>query len=297
MDTGSNKSLYTLIAVVIFGIFLSLSYFLLQDQLKGVLASVLDGTSEMTSLKLENFGLIPTDKSYFDYVKNADGISYKLTGYHSDGPKDLVIPAYIEGLPVTTISNNAFDSKGLTSVILPETLTIIENGTWSDTLGYTGAFHNNQIKELKLPSSLVHLGYASFQSNLIEKLDLGLVQFISHAAFESNRLKTLVIPTTVTRIGGQSFSHNQLTSVTLPESVTQIDSFAFWINDIKSLTIPKSVTTIGIAIVVNNTNLTEFKLPSALEPQVLSNKNIIGKTYTGYYVVTDWYDSSIVHYY
>lgn len=297
MDTGSNKSLYTLIAVVVFGIFLSLSYFLLQDQLKGVLASVLNGTSEMTSQKLDNYGLIPTDKSYFDYVKNADGISYKLTGYHSDGPKDLIIPSYIDGLPVTTISNNAFQNKGLTSVILPETLTIIENGTWSDTLGYTGAFNNNQIKELKLPASLVQVGYASFHSNLIEKLDLGLVQFISHAAFESNRLKTLVIPSTVTRIGGQSFSQNQLTSVIIPESVTQIDSFAFWLNDIKSLTIPKSVKNIGIAIVITNPNLTEFNLPSSLEPQVLSNKNIIGKTYAGYAVVTEWYDSSIVHYY
>lgn len=296
MDTGSNKSLYTLIAVVIFGIFLSLSYFLLPDQLKGVLASVLDGTSEITSLKLDNFGLIPTDKSYFDYVKNADGISYKLTGYHSDGPKDLIIPSYVDGLPVTTISNNAFQSKGLTSVILPETLTIIENGTWSDTLGYTGAFNNNKIKELKLPSSLVQVGYASFHSNLIEKLDLGLVQFISHAAFESNRLKTLVIPSTVTRIGGQSFSQNQLTSVTIPESVTQIDSFAFWMNDIKSLTIPKSVTNIGIAIVINNTNLTDFYIPKELEAKVLLTKNIIGKQYTSY-VVTEWYDSSVVHYY
>lgn len=46
MEGGSNKSLYTLLAVIVFGIFLSLSYFMFQDQLKGVLATVLDGTSE-----------------------------------------------------------------------------------------------------------------------------------------------------------------------------------------------------------------------------------------------------------
>ena len=38
MESGTNKSLFTLIAVVVFGIFLSLSYFMFQDQLKGVLA-------------------------------------------------------------------------------------------------------------------------------------------------------------------------------------------------------------------------------------------------------------------
>ena len=297
MDTGSNKSLYTLIAVVVFGIFLSLSYFLLQDQLKGVLASVLDGTSIMTSQKLDNYGLIPTDVKYFDYVKNADGVSYKLTGYHSDGPKDLVIPAYIDGLPVTTISNNAFQSKGLTAVRLPDTLITIEDGTWSDTLGYTGAFNNNQIKELKLPPNLVNLGYASFHSNLIEKLDLGLIKYVRHAAFESNRLKELKIPSTVTRIGSQSFSQNRLTSVVISEGITQIDSFALWLNDLKSLTIPRSVTNLGIAVAINNTNLVEFNLPKELESKVLASKNIIGKTYAGNYVITEWYDSSTVHYY
>lgn len=46
MESGANKSLYTLLAVVVFGIFLALSYFMFQDQLKGILATVLDGASE-----------------------------------------------------------------------------------------------------------------------------------------------------------------------------------------------------------------------------------------------------------
>ena len=46
METGSNKSLFTLIAVVIFGIFLSLSYWLFKDELTSVLGSVIDKTSE-----------------------------------------------------------------------------------------------------------------------------------------------------------------------------------------------------------------------------------------------------------
>ena len=92
MDTGSNKSLFTLLAVVIFGIFLSLSYWLFQDELKSVLASVMDNTSSMTSLKLSNDGLIPTDQKYFSYIEVAGGI--KITGYSGDlvGITDVVLP-------------------------------------------------------------------------------------------------------------------------------------------------------------------------------------------------------------
>lgn len=53
MDTGTNKSLFTLIAIVIFGVFLTLSYSLFQDKLKSVLADVMDKTSASTSQKIE----------------------------------------------------------------------------------------------------------------------------------------------------------------------------------------------------------------------------------------------------
>jgi hypothetical protein len=53
METGSNKSLFTLIAVVIFGIFLSLSYWLFQDEMSNVLANVLDRTEVSIDKKLD----------------------------------------------------------------------------------------------------------------------------------------------------------------------------------------------------------------------------------------------------
>lgn len=45
MDNASNNGLYTLIAIVVFGIFLSLSYWLFQDQMKSVLAGVMGDVS------------------------------------------------------------------------------------------------------------------------------------------------------------------------------------------------------------------------------------------------------------
>jgi surface protein len=54
IEQGSNKSLFTLIAVVIFGVFLSLSYWMFQDEMKNVLASVMDGVEEVTGVKISN---------------------------------------------------------------------------------------------------------------------------------------------------------------------------------------------------------------------------------------------------
>lgn len=64
MDRGTNKGLFTLITVVIFGIFLSISYWLFQDSLKGVLADVLDKTSQSVDSKTV-FGGNAFPDSYF----------------------------------------------------------------------------------------------------------------------------------------------------------------------------------------------------------------------------------------
>ena len=58
METGSNKSLFTLIAVVIFGIVLSLSYWLFQDEMQNVLATVMDKTGERTLVLLDTYKTI-----------------------------------------------------------------------------------------------------------------------------------------------------------------------------------------------------------------------------------------------
>lgn len=65
LEIGKNKSLFTLIAVIIFGIFLILIYWLFQDELVNVLASGMDKTSETKSIKLDNAGLYTTSDKYF----------------------------------------------------------------------------------------------------------------------------------------------------------------------------------------------------------------------------------------
>jgi len=119
METGSNKSLFTLIAVVIFGVFLSISYWMFQDEMKNVLASVFDSTSEMISEKLETDGYIYTDESFFTI--DSTGTLTKYTG--SKDINIVVIPPTINGIHVKKIGLAVFDADSSTSyletVILP----------------------------------------------------------------------------------------------------------------------------------------------------------------------------------
>jgi hypothetical protein len=64
MNNGANKSLFTLLVVVIFGIFLALSSFLFKDQFKGILADVVDKTSR----SIRYNALVPSNKFDADWT-------------------------------------------------------------------------------------------------------------------------------------------------------------------------------------------------------------------------------------
>lgn len=225
IDTGSNKSLFTMIAVVVFGIFLSLSYWLFQDQIHNVLASVTGGVKSGTVVTMGetldgNYNLGANDVSAV-VVPNAESDFYftastgTITGYKGTR-KDVVIPSTINGISVKDIGSRAFMSKGLTSVVIP--------------------------------SSVIWIRYEAFYYNVLASVSLseGLVS-IAHHAFSENAITTLVIPNSVTSIGDAAFRHNKLTNLTLGTGVTIFESWTFEYNQLTSVTIPSNVTSLGFA--------------------------------------------------
>ena len=270
MDTGSNKSLFTLIAVVIFGIFLSMSYWLFQDEMKSVLASVMDRTSEMTNTKLENNGLIPTEDKYFNYIVNDDN-TIKIVDYIGDleGITDVIIPSYINGYPVTVIGSIAFQGKGLTSVIIPNTVIKIEDGTgtYDNVLNIDtriGAFSHNKLVTLTIPNSVKYLGFYSFRYNQLTSLEISnTLTYIGVHAFSFNKLTSVKIPNSVTFIGGASFQVNQIKSIELPDSLKIIGNNAFQGNNLTDIKLPNSLTTIEHAA-FNNNKITSIKIPNTV---------------------------------
>jgi len=149
----------------------------------------------------------------FEYYDNGSTIT--ITGYYGPGG-NVIIPASIDGKPVTAIdyhygsSGETFWEKNLTSVIIPNSVTIIGDGS----------FGLNQLTSVTIPDGVTYIG---------------------HDAFGWNQLTSVTIPDGVTYIGDNAFCWNQLTSVTIPDNV-YIDVGAFVYNPITSITIGKNVT-------------------------------------------------------
>lgn len=260
MEGTSNNSLYTLIAVLVFGIFLSLSYWLFQDELKSTLASVMDKSSETTSIKLANDGLYATSEAYFTI--NEDGVILDYTGYSLD----VIVPDIINGIVVKELGVRSLSDKGLTTLKLPNS--IVKIGPY--------ALSNNKLTSVILPANLE---------------DLGIYALLG------NHLETIELPSTLTKINEAALAHNSLISLTIPSSVVYIGDRAIVGNKLKRLTIPTSVTHLGLGVLRDNAYLEDFKLPLSLHDDVLADQRLLGSTFDTDWNYLTFYDEDVVSYY
>jgi len=169
-----------------------------------------------------------------EYTYNLIDGGIEVTGCLYDCPTAMIIPNEVDGLNVVSIGENAFHSKGIESVIIPEGIKVIGRG----------AFHSNMLTSLALPNSLEYL--AGFNNNQITTLAIpNKVTTIGIEAFENNKLISVLIPDSVTKIENQAFWENILTEITLPKNLSEIAAFAFYSNLIEVLNIPESVSYIG----------------------------------------------------
>ncbi|MBE1556478.1 InlB B-repeat-containing protein [Sporosarcina limicola] len=215
--------------------------------------------------QFSGFSVYALSENGFEYDVNSDGISVTITGY-TDTATDVVIPNMLDGKTVTGIGDDAFKSKGLTSVTMQEDLM---------TIGRL-AFRDNKLTSVVIPNSVTAIGEYAFASNLLETVDIpdnvttiqsfsfngnnlssvvfpSNVTLIKQAAFSGNKLTSIVLPNSVIEIGQTAFGSNLLTSVTIPDSVTTIEHFAFENNQLSSVIIPSSVTRIGEKVFDRNT--------------------------------------------
>ena len=121
----------------------------------------------------------------------------EITDYDDNCEKNVIIPATIGGVAVTSIGERAFRDNNLTSVTIPSSVTYI---------GFN-AFCNNSLTSVTIPNS---------------------VTSIESDAFYNNNLTGVTIGNSVTSIGTAAFSGNNLTSVTIPDGVTSIGWSAFY---------------------------------------------------------------------
>lgn len=138
---------------------------------------------------------------------------------------------------VTTITENAFYNCGLTTLTLPENVTVINDGAFS---------HSNQLKTVVLPETFTELG--------------------EHAFFECPALETINFPASMKKIGSAAFYNcHALSAVSLPETIEEIEGFAFYgCSSLVSVEWPASVNGIGDATFYECYGLTEVTLPQTI---------------------------------
>ena len=218
-----------------------------------------------------------------DFTYTNDGSSVTITKYTgSDGI--VIIPAEIEGLPVTTIGASAFRSSSVvTTVTIPDSVTTIGNDAFSDCSALTTASISNSVTTIgdyafircsglttvTVPDSVTTIGKYAFSScSALTTVNIGSgVTAISDGAFYNcPSLTTLKIPNSVTTIGASAFSDcSALTTVSIPNSVIIIGGSAFQgCSALTTVTIPDSVTTIGGSAFQDCSGLTTVNIGSGV---------------------------------
>lgn len=139
------------------------------------------------------------DKCY-SYDELEDG-TITIIWYKDSCGKDITIPARIDGKIVSEIRSSAFESKGLTSIFIPDTI---------KTIG-SRAFINNRLSQLYIPETVTTIGSDAFANNQLTNLTLeeGL-KTMGARCFQNNRLSVALVPGSVTSFGACSYCQNPI---------------------------------------------------------------------------------------
>lgn len=182
----------------------------------------------------------------FSYQTDEEGIT--ILGF-ADGKQeaDLVIPDTLEHegevLPVTRIADNAFNQKGLKSVVLGAQVTHIGQA----------AFINNELTSIAFPDSLKQIGDLAFADNELRSLDLNQTEEIGRSAFQTNQIENLTAPCLL-RVGDEAFRANRLTEASLPDAIE----------------------TFGVKVFSSNGRYVKINTKSEAVPKLESNPGLFG---------------------
>ncbi|MDA7502746.1 leucine-rich repeat protein, partial [bacterium] len=176
---------------------------------------------------------------------------------------ELVIPSTIEGKPVTSIGERAFeDCIRLTSISLGSGITSIGERAFSNC---------SQLRSINIPAGVTAIKYYTFlyctKLNSVSFEANSELSSIGINAFQNcESLRSITIPDGVIEIRDVAFQNcHSLTTIALPNLITSIEFGTFArCRSLTSITIPSGVTSIGGRAFTGCTSLTSVTIPDGV---------------------------------
>lgn len=191
---------------------------------------------------------------------------------------NLVIPAEINGIPVTEIAENAFyEEKAIASVEFPESLVKI---------GKYAFYKCTSLSKIELPKNVKSIEHAFVSCTSLSEVTLNDgIEDIASAFYDDRSIKSIRVPASVVSMDNAFGDCTELTDVVLEEGLTVVSGFkqcyklaeikipssvktisymAFCNSGLKELVIPEGVETIQNGF-ITGTGITEITLPSSLK--------------------------------
>jgi len=187
-------------------------------------------------------------------IKTFGGDKYVTIKSYIGSKNEVRIPPTIQGIRVLDIGKHAFISRIITSVIIPDGITMIRDSAF---------IYCTKLTSINIPNSVNGIAQSAFKgcSSLTAiNVSAGSKNYMSDNGVLYNKDKTIlqtypvgktgssfVIPNSVTNVGDGAFSDCiNLTSITIPNSVKYIGEYTFSkCTNLTSITIPNSVKYIG----------------------------------------------------
>lgn len=241
----------------------------------------------ITKIAEDGFGLSNLEAVYVE-EGNKTFSSYDGALYNYNQDTLLLFPwkkKEANGFPATlkTLAKQSFKKSIIESIILPNTVTAIEDSTFFDCSKLTGIMLSNSLTAIgdytfancktlttiDIPNTVTTIGKNAF-NNCIMLSTVTLpnsLNIIKERTFNScESLSSINIPNSVTAIGKYAFYYcSALKSVVIPNSVTTIEESAFSsCSSLTSVDIPNSVTTIGNSAFSGCSSLTSISIPNSV---------------------------------